>query len=74
MNELQAVLENPQALITLGVLLLAIMLFISGVLAPELTGLLSVSLLMATGVLDPQRALAGFRSPALKTLIELFTV
>ena len=35
MNELQAVLENPQALITLGVLLLAIMLFISGALAPE---------------------------------------
>ena len=44
MNELQAVLENSQALITLGVLLLAIMLFISGVLAPELTVLLSVSL------------------------------
>ena len=40
MNELQAVLENPQALITLGVLLLAIILFISGVLAPELTGCL----------------------------------
>ena len=74
MNELQAVLENPQALITLGVLLLAIILFISGVLAPELTGLLSVSLLMATGVLDPPRALAGFGSPALITLMGLFAV
>ena len=44
MNGLQAVIENPQALITLGVLLLAIVLFITGGLAPELTGLLSGSL------------------------------
>ncbi len=75
MNELiRAVLENPQALITLGVLLLAIVLFVSGFLAPELTGLLSVSLLMATGVLSPQKALSGFGSPALITLMGLFAV
>ena len=65
MNEIIAALENPQAVITLAVLLLAIVLFISGVLAPELTGLLSVALLMASGVLSPQKALAGFGSPAL---------
>ncbi|WP_269622160.1 SLC13 family permease [Prochlorococcus marinus] len=74
MNELSAVLENPQALITLGVLFLAVLLFISGFLAPELTGLLSVSLLMATGVLEPQKALSGFGSPALITLMGLFAV
>ncbi|KGG13298.1 MULTISPECIES: SLC13 family permease [Prochlorococcus] len=74
MYELRAVLENPQALITLGVLLLAIVLFISGYLAPELTGLLSVALLMATGVLSPQKALSGFGSPALITLMGLFAV
>ncbi len=74
MYELSAILENPHALITLGVLFLAVVLFISGLLAPELTGLLSVSLLMATGVLEPQKALAGFGSPALITLMGLFAV
>ena len=74
MYELSTVLDNPQALITLGVLFLAVLLFISGFLAPELTGLLSVSLLMATGVLEPQKALAGFGSPALITLMGLFAV
>ncbi len=74
MDELRAVLENPHALITLSVLCLAVVLFIGGFLAPELTGLLSVSLLMATGVLEPQKALSGFGSPALITLMGLFAV
>ncbi len=74
MYELSLVFQNPQALITLAVLVLAIVSFISGVLAPELTGLLSLSLLMATGVLTPQKALAGFGSPALITLMGLFAV
>ncbi len=74
MNELSEVFANPQALITLGVLVLAVVLFVSGFLAPELTGLLSVALLMATGVLTPQKALSGFGSPALITLMGLFAV
>ena len=74
MYELGAVLQNPQALITLAVLVMAVVLFISGALAPELTGLLSVAMLMATGVLSPQKALAGFGSPALITLMGLFAV
>ena len=74
MNELSTVFQNPQAVITLTVLILAVVLFISGVLAPELTGLLSVALLIALGVLPPQRALAGFGSPALITLMGLFAV
>ncbi len=74
MSELNAVMQNPQALITLAVLLLAVVLFISSALAPELTGLLSVALLIATGVLTPQKALAGFGSPALITLMGLFAV
>ena len=64
MAELSSALQNPQALITLGVLALAVVLFITGLIAPELTGLLSLSLLIATGVLNPQEALAGFGSPA----------
>ena len=74
MAELSSALQNPQALITLGVLGLAVVLFITGLIAPELTGLLSLSLLVATGVLNPQEALAGFGSPALITLLGLFPV
>ena len=74
MAELSSALQNPQALITLAVLGLAVVLFITGVIAPELTGLLSLSLLIATGVLNAQEALAGFGSPALITLLGLFPV
>ncbi len=74
MEALIAALHNPHSLITLAILFMAVVLFISGVLAPELTGLLSVALLMATGVLSPQKALAGFGSPALITLMGLFAV
>ena len=74
MNEIFNVLENYQAVITLAVLILAICLFVSSALAPELTGLLSVALLIGTGVLSPQKALAGFGSPALITLMGLFAV
>ncbi len=74
MSELITALQNPQALITLAVLSIAVFLFISGSLAPELTGLLSMALLMATGVLEPQKALSGFGSPALITLMGLFVV
>ena len=74
MAELISAMQNPHALITLAILGLAIVLFISGVLAPELTGLLSLGLLMTSGVLSPQEALAGFGSPALITLMGLFPV
>ena len=74
MAELTSAIQDLHALITLAVLILAVVLFISGALAPELTGLLSVGLLIATGVLNPQEALAGFGSPALITLLGLFPV
>ena len=74
MDELRIVIQDPQALITLFVLLLAVILFFTGLLAPELTGLLSMSMLIATGILTPQKALAGFGSPALITLMGLFAV
>ena len=50
------------------------MLFISGWLAPEVTGLLAVSLLIATGVLKTGEAMEGFGSPALITLMGLFAI
>tara|TARA_Y100001968_G_scaffold123664_1_gene112645 strand:+ start:8172 stop:9992 length:1821 start_codon:yes stop_codon:yes gene_type:complete len=74
MSEFLEILSSLNALFTLGVLVLAVVLFITGALAPELTGLLSVALLIATGVLSPQKALAGFGSPALITLMGLFAV
>ncbi|KZR83474.1 SLC13 family permease [Synechococcus sp. MIT S9504] len=74
MVELSVALQNGDALITLAVLLVAVALFISGVMAPELVGLLSVSLLMIGGVLTPLQALSGFGSPALITLMGLFAV
>ena len=74
MAELSAALLQPQALITLAVLVLAVVLFVSGALAPELTGLLSVALLVSTGVITPEQGLAGFGSPALITLLGLFAV
>jgi len=70
---LSAVLQ-PGALITLLVLAGSIVLFVSGWLAPELTGLLAAALLMVSGVLTPAEAVAGFGSPALITLMGLFAI
>ena len=74
MVELISAIQDPMAQVTLAVLVLSVVLFISGVIAPELTGLLSVGLLMASGVLRPDEALIGFGSPALITLLGLFPV
>lgn len=74
MADLPAALLQPGALITLLVLAGSVVLFISGWLAPEVTGLLAAALLIVTGVLKPSEALAGFGSPALITLMGLFAL
>ncbi|MEX0588761.1 MAG: SLC13 family permease, partial [Cyanobium sp.] len=74
MAELLAALLKPDALITLLVLAGSVVLFISGWLAPEVTGLLAAALLIVTGVLKPSEALEGFGSPALITLMGLFAL
>jgi di/tricarboxylate transporter len=61
-------------MITLMVLAGSIVLFISGWLAPEITGLLAASLLILTGVLKPGEAMEGFGSPAVITLMGLFAL
>ncbi|WP_254896081.1 SLC13 family permease [Synechococcus sp. HK05] len=73
-TDLLAALLQPGALITLVVLLGSVVLFVSGWLAPELTGLLAAGTLVATGVLQPTEAMAGFGSPALITLMGLFAI
>ena len=66
--------DNYDALITVLVLFLSIFLFIKNTIAPELTGLLCVGIFISTGVLTPQKALSGFGSPSLITLMGLFAV
>ena len=60
--------------VTLAVFALSLVLFISGWLAPEITGLLAVALLVSFGVLEPQQAVQGFGTPALITLMGLFAL
>ncbi len=74
MSDLTAALLEPGAVITLAVLALSVLLFITGWLAPEVTGLLAAGLLIATGVLKPGEAVEGFGSPALITLMGLFAL
>ena len=74
MNFVSLLLNNFDASITVFVLILSIILFIRNTIAPELTGLLCVAIFIATGVLTPQKALSGFGSPALITLMGLFAV
>jgi len=60
--------------ITLVVLAAAIVLFVGGWLAPEIVAVSAAGLLIATGVLEPSQALAGFGSPALITLLGMFVL
>ena len=66
--------ENYAAFITVIVLCLSIFLFIKNTIVPELTGLLCVAIFIVTGVLSPQKALSGFGSPSLITLMGLFSI
>jgi di/tricarboxylate transporter len=74
MHELASALLQPGAQITLAVLAASVVLFVTGWLAPDVTGLLAAGLLIATGVLSPADALRGFGSPALITLMGLFAL
>ena len=60
--------------ITLVVLAAAVFVFVGGWLAPEIVAILAAGLLIATGVLEPGQALAGFGSPALITLLGMFVL
>ena len=62
------------ALVTLLILALAVALFVTAALPPEVVGLLAMGLLMASGVLSPAEALAGFASPAVITLLAMFAL
>ncbi len=72
MQEFLNVAATTQGAITLGVFAGAMVLFITNWLAPEVTGLLAVALLVTFRVLKPDEAVQGFGSPALITLMGLF--
>ena len=72
--DLVAAALQPEALITLLVLIGSVVLFVSGWLAPDLTGLLAAGLLVSFHVIEPREALEGFGSPALITLAGLFAI
>ena len=72
MNLISFASNNSDALITVLVLVMSVIFFIKNTIAPELTGLLCVGIFISTGVLSPEKALAGFGSPSLITLMGLF--
>lgn len=74
MQDLVTAALQPGALITLLTLLGSVVIFIGGWLAPEVTGLLAMALLIVGGVLKPGEAVEGFGSPALITLMGLFAL
>ncbi|MBM5809360.1 MAG: SLC13 family permease [Cyanobacteria bacterium M_surface_9_m1_291] len=74
MSAFLAAAQQPAGAITLAVLAGAIVLFVTGWLAPEVTGLLAAALLVALRVLKPDEAVQGFGSPALITLMGLFAL
>ena len=74
MSEFLHVAATAHGLITLLVFAVSILLFVTGWLAPEVTGLLAAALLVAFKVLKPDQAVHGFGSPALVTLMGLFAV
>ncbi|MCT0207912.1 SLC13 family permease [Synechococcus sp. CS-1332] len=74
MQAFLTVAATPEGLITLAVFVGAMVLFVTGWLAPEVTGLLAAALLVSFQVLNPDEAVQGFGSPALITLMGLFAV
>ncbi|MEY3928300.1 MAG: hypothetical protein RLZZ516_10 [Cyanobacteriota bacterium] len=74
MEAFLAAAQEPAGLITLAVFAGSIVLFVTGWLAPEVTGLLAAALLVAFKVLKPDEAVQGFGSPALITLMGLFAL
>jgi di/tricarboxylate transporter len=69
-----AAAATPAGATTLAVFAGAIVLFVTGWLAPEVTGLLAAALLVAFKVLKPDEAVQGFGAPALITLMGLFAL
>lgn len=65
---------SPHELIVLGVVLAAIILFISEWISIDLIALMIVAVLVLTGVVTPHQGLAGFSDPATLTVAFMFVL
>ncbi len=65
---------TPQLAITLVVLAIAVLLFLSDRLRPDLVALLALLVLGAAGVLSPQEVFSGFSRAAVITIIAIFVL
>lgn len=61
-------------IVTIAILALASLLFISGIIRPDLVAVSALILLMLFGILTPDEALSGFSSPIVMMMIGLFVV
>jgi di/tricarboxylate transporter len=66
--------SNIQLFITFTILIVAIVLFFLNKIAPDLTALLTVVALTATGILTPQEAFSGFSRSAVITILAIFII
>ena len=65
---------SPHELIVLGVIVAALILFISEWIGVDLIALMIVAVLVLTGVITPQQGLAGFSDPATLTVAFMFVL
>ncbi|MFQ6118188.1 MAG: SLC13 family permease, partial [Candidatus Bipolaricaulia bacterium] len=63
---------TPQIALVLGILGLAVALFVTGRLRMDLVALLVLGVLTLTGLVTPVEALSGFSSPAVVTVWAVF--
>ncbi|MGQ0553553.1 MAG: SLC13 family permease [Planctomycetota bacterium] len=65
---------SPEALITIGVLVGAFVLFVTEIVAVDVVGILVILALTLSGVLKPDEALAGLGNSALITVAGMFVL
>jgi di/tricarboxylate transporter len=65
---------TPEIALVVGILLTALVLFVTGWVRMDMTALLVVASLALTGVLTPAQAFAGFSSPAVITVAGMFVI
>ncbi|WP_224995651.1 SLC13 family permease [Cesiribacter sp. SM1] len=65
---------NPEAYITLGITLIAVILFATEKLSIDLVALLIIVALVFSGVISPEEGVAGFSNPATITVAFMFVL
>ena len=65
---------NIDIIITLCILLGAVILFITELVAIDVTAMIIIASLVLSGILSPQEGLAGFSNTALATVAAMFVI